>query len=201
MAEVVLLRHGDTEWSRLRKHTGHTDLPLTAEGEAQAAHAARLVGSHPFALILVSPRERARRTAELAGLGPLVIDERLAEWDYGGYEGRTTAEIRAVEGPDWSIWTATIPPGATPGETLQDVFARAASALVRIRAALTDGDVAVVAHGHLIRILSACWLGLPPAGGASLALDPGSVSVLGDEHGHPVITRWNLDPTVTERLT
>lgn len=201
MARVVLLRHGETEWSRLRKHTGQTDVPLTAEGEDQARHAARLVGGHAFALVLVSPLLRARRTAELAGLGPLVTDDRLAEWDYGGYEGLTTTEIRATEGPNWSIWTATIPPGATPGETLQEVFTRAASVLVPIRQALAHGDVAVVAHGHLIRILSACWLGLQASAGADLALDPGSVSVLGDEHEHPVISRWNLDPTVTERLT
>src|SRR3954452_1588130 len=143
MGQVVLLRHGETEWSRLRKHTGRTDVPLTPEGEEQARHAARLVGAHPFALVLVSPFLRARHTAELAGLGPLVTDDRLSEWDYGGYEGRTTPEIRASEGPAWSIWTATIPAGATPGESLQDVFARATSVLVRIRDALAVGDVAV----------------------------------------------------------
>jgi broad specificity phosphatase PhoE len=201
MSEVVLLRHGETAWSVERRHTGRTDLPLTPEGEDQARHASRLLDSHAFVLVLASPLKRAQHTAELAGLRPIVTDDRLVEWDYGAYEGRTTAEIREDEGPDWSIWTASVPPGATKGESLQDVAARAESVLVRIRAALAEGDVAVVAHAHLLRILSACWLGLPPVAGADFALGAGSVSVLGDEHGQPVITRWNLDPTVTERLT
>jgi len=201
MAEVVLLRHGETEWSRQRKHTGRTDVPLSTKGEEQARHGARLVGSRQFSLALVSPLLRARHTAELAGLGSVMADERLREWDYGGYEGLTTDQIRSAEGPGWSIWTAAIPPGTSPGESLEDVYSRAASVLVRIRGALSQGDVVVVAHGHLLRILTACWLGLPPAAGADLILDPGSVSVLGDEHGHPAINRWNLDPTVTERLT
>jgi probable phosphoglycerate mutase len=201
MSQVVLLRHGETEWSVERRHTGRTDLPLTELGEDQARHAARLVAELPFALVLVSPLERARRTAELAGLRDLVVDDRLVEWDYGGYEGLTTAEIRQQAGPDWSIWTATIPRGTTPGESLDDVAVRAKGALQRISEALEDGDVAVVAHGHLLRVLTACWLDQPPSGGADLALDAGSVSVLGDEHGHPVVSRWNLDPTVTERLT
>jgi probable phosphoglycerate mutase len=201
MNRVVLLRHGETEWSVQRRHTGRTDLPLTSEGEEQARHARRLLAAHSFALVLVSPLERARRTAELAGLRDLVPDDRLVEWDYGGYEGLTTAEIRDKAGPDWSIWTATIPPGASPGESLDDVAVRAKGALQTVGDALERGDVAVVAHGHLLRVLTACWLELPPSGGADLALDAGSVSVLGDEHGHPVVSRWNLDPTVTERLT
>jgi broad specificity phosphatase PhoE len=201
VAQVVLLRHGETAWSIERRHTGLTDAPLTAEGRDQARHAARLVGEHPFALVLVSPLQRARHTAELAGLGPLVTDDRLVEWDYGSYEGRTTAEIRTTEGADWSIWTTHVPPGATPGEQLDQVAARADSVLVRIRAALDRGDVAVVAHAHLLRILSARWLALEPARGADLVLGAGSVSLLGNEHGTPAIIRWNLDPTVTERLT
>ena len=115
MAELVLIRHGETQWSAARRHTGLTDLPLTAEGEAQAKHAARLVADHPFALVLSSPLQRARNTAELAGLAPVVTDDRLVEWDYGAYEGLTTAEIRETEGPDWSIWTAHVPPGAHAG--------------------------------------------------------------------------------------
>jgi broad specificity phosphatase PhoE len=201
MSEVVLLRHGETEWSVQRRHTGRTDLPLTAEGEEQSKHAARLVAGHPFALVLVSPLLRARQTAELAGLGPQVVDDRLQEWDYGAYEGRTTQEIRAELGADWSIWTTFVPPGVTPGEQLADVSARARAVLGRIREALAQGDVAVVAHAHLLRIMTACWVGLEPASGADLALAAGSISILGDEHGNPVITRWNLDPTVTERLT
>jgi broad specificity phosphatase PhoE len=201
VAELVLIRHGETEWSAARRHTGRTDLSLTAEGEAQAKHAARLVGGHPFALVLSSPLQRARETAELAGLSPVVTDDRLLEWDYGAYEGLTTAEIRQTEGPHWSIWTAHVPPGTTPGEQLADVAARADSVLVRVREALTGGDVAVVAHAHLLRVLTSRWLGLDPASGAHLMLGAGSVSVLGAEHGTPAISRWNLDPTVTERLT
>ena len=201
MNRVVLLRHGETAWSVERRHTGRTDLPLTGDGEQQARHAGRLLAGHRFALVLVSPLQRARRTAELAGLHDLVADDRLVEWDYGAYEGMTTAEIRETAGPDWSIWTAAIPPGATPGESLDDVAVRAKAALQRIGEALDRGDVAVAAHGHLLRVLTACWLGLPASGGADLALDAGSVSVLGDEHGAPVVRRWNLDPTVTERLT
>jgi probable phosphoglycerate mutase len=201
MSEVVLLRHGETEWSVQRRHTGLTDLPLTPGGEEQARHAARLLAEHPFALVLASPLQRARRTAELAGLAPIVTDDRLVEWDYGVYEGRTTTEIRVDEGPDWSIWTASVRAGATKGESLQDVAVRARSVLRRVRDALDEGDVAIVAHAHLLRILTACWLGLDPGAGAHLMLAAGAVSVLGDEHGVPAITRWNLDPTVTERLT
>lgn len=201
MAEVVLLRHGETAWSIQRRHTGRTDLPLTTEGEEQARQAARLLAGHRFALVLASPLQRALRTAELAGLGPIRTEDRLVEWDYGAYEGRTTAEIRADEGPDWSIWTASVPPGTTKGESLQDVAVRARGALERIREGLADGDVAVVAHAHLLRILATCWLGLEPTAGAAFTLGAGSVCVLGDEHGLPVISRWNLDPTVTERLT
>jgi probable phosphoglycerate mutase len=201
MAEVVLLRHGETEWSVQRKHTGRTDIPLTPEGEEQARHAARLLADRRFSLVLSSPLQRALETARLAGLAPIVTDDRLVEWDYGAYEGRTTAEIRATEGADWSIWTAHVPPGSTPGEQLGDVAERADAVLIRIREALATGDVAVVAHAHLVRVLTSRWLGMPPATGALLMLGAGSVSVLGDEHGAPAISRWNLDPTVTERLT
>ena len=201
MAEVVLIRHGETAWSVARRHTGLTDLPLAPEGEEQAKHASRLVGDHPFALVLSSPLQRAQETARLAGLQSIVTDDRLVEWDYGAYEGLTTAEIRETEGPDWSIWTAHVPPGTTPGEQLDQVAARADSVLGRIRAALDHGDVALVAHAHLLRVLTARWLGMDPASGAHLMLGAGSVSVLGDEHGTAAISRWNLDPTVTERLT
>ncbi len=202
MGQVVLIRHGETAWSVARRHTGRTDVPLAPEGEEQARHASRLVGDHPFALVLASPLQRAQETAALAGLTGVVIDDRLLEWDYGAYEGLTTAEIRETEGPEWSIWTAHVPPGATsPGEQLADVAARADSVLVRIREALAGGDVAVVAHAHLLRVLTSRWLGMDPASGAHLMLGAGSVSVLGDEHGTPAISRWNLDPTVTERLT
>ena len=201
MSELVLLRHGETAWSVERRHTGRSDVPLTETGEDQARHAGRMLAGHPFALILASPLQRAQRTAELAGLAPIVTDDRLVEWDYGAYEGRTTAEIREDEGPDWSIWSAAVPPGRTPGESLQDVAARASSVLGRVHEALAEGDVAVVAHAHLLRILTACWIGREPATGADVTLGAGAVSILGDEHGQPVITRWNLDPTVTERLT
>jgi probable phosphoglycerate mutase len=201
MSEVVLLRHGETEWSVQRRHTGLTDLPLTPGGEEQARHAARLLAEHPFALVLASPLQRARRTAELAGLAPIVTDDRLVEWDYGVYEGRTTAEIRADEGPEWSIWSASVRPGATTGESLQQVAGRARSVLRRVREALAEGDVAVVAHAHLLRILTACWLELDPGAGAHFALAAGGVSLLDDENDVPAIGRWNLDPSVTERLS
>jgi probable phosphoglycerate mutase len=199
--DVVLIRHGETEWSLSGRHTGTTDLPLTAHGEEQARAVGVALAGQEFALVLTSPRQRARRTAELAGLTGADLDADLEEWDYGAYEGRTTADIRQEEGPDWSIWTATVSPGETKGESLQEVAARAQEALVRIREALADGDVAVVAHAHLLRILTACWIGQEPAAGANFTLGAGSVSLLGDEHGLPVITRWNLDPTATERLT
>ena len=192
--ELWLIRHGETAWSRARKHTGRTDVPLTALGELQArALAPMLAGLRP-ALVLSSPRERAVRTAELAGLVPVTVDPDLAEWDYGDYEGLTTPEIHR-DRPGWTIWTGD-PPG---GETTEQVQARTDRVLADLRAALRQGDVVVVAHGHLGRVLAARYLGLDARGGRLFSLEPASPCVLGTEHGSPVVHRWNLsNPAVAE---
>lgn len=183
---ILVVRHGETAWSREGRHTGRTDVPLTPEGSAQAQGlAATLAGWHP-ALVLCSPLQRARRTAELAGLRPEVDDD-LVEWDYGGYEGRTTGEIRDHE-PGWSVWTS--PDGL--GESLAAVGERAGRVLARCRPVLDSGaDVVLVAHAHLLRILTATWLGLPPVGGERLALAPARTGVLGYERETPVLLGWN----------
>lgn len=192
VGEIVVLRHGQTEWSRSGQHTGVTDLPLLPEGEDKArALAPRLAGRH-FAEVWTSPMQRARRTAELAGLTATGVDRDLVELDYGGYEGRTTAEISEELGREWSVWRDPIVPGDTPGETLAQVAERVDRVLDRARARLTDGDVALVAHGHVLRVLTARWLGLGPEAGALLALPAGAYGVLGHEHARPVLTGWGL---------
>ncbi len=192
MGEIVVLRHGQTEWSRSGQHTGVTDVPLLPEGEEQARRLAPVLGAWSFTQVWVSPRQRATRTAELAGLVPTGTDEDLVELDYGGYEGRTTAEISEELGRQWSIWRDGTVPGATPGETLDDAGARVDRVLARARTALDDGDVALVAHGHVLRVLTARWLGLPAAAGALFALQAGSYGVLGHEHRRPALTGWGL---------
>jgi broad specificity phosphatase PhoE len=190
VGEIVVLRHGQTEWSRVGKHTGLTDLPLLPEGEEQAQALSERLGSRPFAEVWVSPLQRAGRTAELAGLTITGVDPDLVELDYGGYEGRTTAEISESTGRTWSIWADGTVPGDTPGESLTQVAARVDRVLDRART--VDGDVALVAHGHVLRILTARWLGLPPESGALFALPPAAYGVLGHEHGRPVLTGWAL---------
>ncbi|MBP2702580.1 histidine phosphatase family protein [Microbispora sp. RL4-1S] len=187
---VILLRHGETEWSRAGRHTGRTDLPLTSRGEDQARALSAVAGGHDFSLVLVSPAQRARRTAELAGVAAYEVDPNLWEWDYGGYEGVTTAEIRRTR-PGWYVWRDGIVPGDRdhPGESVEHVGERADKVVSRIRA--TDGDVLIVAHGHLLRVLAARWLGLPAADGRYLRLDTGTYSSLGYEHDEPVLLRWN----------
>ena len=192
MGEVVVLRHGQTEWSRSGQHTSVTDLPLLPEGEEQARRLRGELGDRHFVAVWVSPRLRARRTAELAGLTPTATDDDLVELDYGGYEGRTTAEISEEMGRTWSIWVDGTIPGDTPGETLQDVGVRVDRVLDRARPLLEDGDVMLVAHGHVLRILTARWLRLEPRAGALLALPAGSYGVLGHEHARPVLTGWGL---------
>jgi broad specificity phosphatase PhoE len=185
--ELWLVRHGETEWSRASRHTGRTDVPLTPYGEEQAVALAPLLGGLHPALVLSSPRQRAWRTAELAGLAPVSIDDDLAEWDYGEYEGLTTGQIRR-DRPGWTIWTGDPP----AGETAAQVAARADGVLGRLQDALSDGDVVVIAHGHIGRVLAARWLGLEPSAGRLFMLEPACPSVLGTEHGSPVIHRWNL---------
>lgn len=188
MDEMVLLRHGETEWSRNGRHTGRTDLPLTEHGEAQARALAPLVKAYDFGLTLVSPAARARRTAELSGLTHYETDPDLWEWDYGGYEGVTTARIRE-ERPDWYLWRDGVIPGETPGESAAEVGARADRVIERAKR--EQGSVALVAHGHYLRVLAARWLELPPEDGRLLRLDTGTYSRLGFEHGKPVLLTWN----------
>lgn len=195
MGEVLVIRHGETAWSREGKHTGRTDVPLTQAGEACAAALTAVLAARPIVASFTSPAQRATRTAQLAGLAGAAVDPDLAEWDYGGYEGRTTAQIR-TERPGWYLWRDGIVPGGAghPGETIAAVAGRADAVLARVRPLLAGGDVALVAHGHLLRVLTARWLGLPPAGGRLFRLDTGTLSALGTENDEPVISLWNLPP-------
>jgi probable phosphoglycerate mutase len=193
MGELIILRHGETEWSRDGRHTGRTDVPLTPAGEAQARAVASLLSRHNVVRTLVSPAERAQHTARLAGLPVDETDADLWEWDYGGYEGVTTSQIRETR-PGWYLWEDGVVPGETPGETVEQVGKRVDAVLDRARARLSDGDVAIVAHGHVLRILTARWLDLDPAEGRLFALSTGTLSTLGTEHGRPVITSWNVPP-------
>ncbi|MBB6553162.1 histidine phosphatase family protein [Nonomuraea rubra] len=189
MNEMLLLRHGETEWSKAGKHTGRTDLPLTEHGEDQARALAPLV-KEPFDLVLVSPAQRARRTADLAGLTGYQVDEDMWEWDYGGYEGITTPEIRKTRA-GWYLWRDGVIQGDAehPGESAAQVGARADRVIERARQA--EGRVALVAHGHFLRVLAARWLRLPPEDGRLLRLDTGTYSRLGFEHAEPVLMAWN----------
>jgi probable phosphoglycerate mutase len=185
MHEVVLVRHGETEWSRAGRHTGRTDVPLDERGRAEARALAGMLRGRRFALVLTSPLSRAVESCRLAGLGgSAFVREDLVEWDYGEYEGRTTDEIRG-ERPGWSLWRDGVP----EGETAAEVGTRADRVLTEVESA--GGDVAVFAHGHLLRVLTARWLGLEPAAGRLLALDPATISVLGHEHEWRVLRAWN----------
>ncbi len=196
MGELILVRHGETEWSKAGRHTGRTDVPLTAAGEVRAAGLAPALARRKIGAAFTSPASRAVRTAELAGLAGAKQDPDLQEWDYGGYEGRTTAQIRA-EHPGWCLWRDGIIPGdaAHPGETVGQVGARADAVLSRVRPLLGAGDVALVAHGHILRVLTARWLGLEPADGRLFRLDTGTLCTLGTEHDMPVIQSWNVPAT------
>ena len=195
MGELILLRHGETEWSSSGRHTGRSDIPLTAHGEAAAAALAPLLARREIAAAFSSPAQRAVRTAELAGLTDVKQDPDLWEWDYGGYEGLTTPQIQE-ERPGWYLWRDGVIPGdaAHPGETAAQVGARADAVLGRVRPLLAERNVALVAHGHLLRVLTARWLGLEPADGRLFRLDTGTLSTLCTEHGEPVISDWNVPP-------
>ena len=185
--QIWQVRHGETEWSASGRHTGRTDIPLTPTGERQAAALGRLLAKRPFALVLSSPLGRARETCRLAGYGDVaVITDDLREWDYGDYEGRKTVDIRK-EAPGWTVWAGPVP----GGETVEQVAQR--TRRVIDRAVSASGDVALFAHAHVLRVLAACWLGLPPDGGRLLALGTASLSVLGYERETRVITTWNQD--------
>lgn len=192
----MLIRHGSTAWSVSGRHTGRTDVPLLPQGEADAYAVGRALVDADFALVLSSPLQRARRTAELAGLDPQLEGD-LMEWDYGGYEGLTTAEIRSLTGRDWTIFTDGVVAGATPGESLADVIARTSRVLTKIAPTLAHGDVALVAHGHTLRVLATVFLALPPAAAGQLLLDAGSISVLEMEKELPAIRSWNDRPERT----
>lgn len=182
--QIWLVRHGETEWSRTFRHTSTTDIALTAEGEAAARGLRDRLAGVDFELVLTSPRIRARRTAELAGFPDAEVEEDLAEWAYGDYEGLTTVEIRRSV-PDWTIWTHPAPGGELP----EDVAQRLDRVVTRVRAA--TGPVLLFGHAHSMRALGARWIGLPPQSGAWLRLDTASVSWLGYERDTPVIIRWN----------
>jgi probable phosphoglycerate mutase len=194
MGEIVVVRHGATEWSRSGQHTGVTDLPLLPEGEDDARRLGPVLARRHVVATFVSPLQRAQRTAQLAGLmdGPDVQTDRdLVEVDYGAYEGRTTKEISAELGRPWSLWKDGTVPGETPGETLQQVAERVDRVIGRARPLLEQGDVVLVAHGHVLRILTARYLGLEPEAGALFPLETGRYGSLGSEHDWSALTSWN----------
>jgi len=187
-AEIVLVRHGETEWSANGRHTSATDLPLTSEGRRRARALGPQLSERSFALVLCSPLLRARETCELAGFGEAAVTcEELREWDYGRYEGMTRDEILR-EDPSWDLWRAGCPGGETPAQ----VGARADVVLARLRDA--GGDSLAFAHGHVLRVLTACWVGMGPPGGARFLLAAGAIGVLGHEHETKALSQWNMCP-------
>jgi broad specificity phosphatase PhoE len=183
--EVVLVRHGETEWSREGKHTGRTDVPLTEHGRRQAQAVGAALRGRRFAFVLTSPLSRALETCRLAGFGDVAVKRHeLREWDYGAYEGLTTTEIRK-EVPDWTLWRDGVP----DGETIDDVAARVDGVIAELRS--VPGDALLFAHGHVLRVLAARWLGLEARAGALFALDAASISALGYERETSVIRLWN----------
>lgn len=186
-SELWVVRHGETEWGAAGRHTGRTDVALTPAGRARAVAVGTWLGSHPFALVLTSPMQRARMTAELSGFPGAEPDDDLREWDYGAYEGLTTAEIRA-DAPGWTIWSGNVP----GGETATQVDARVRRVLARSEAA--GGDVLVFGHGHALRALVAVALGFAVGDGARFALDMGAIGVVGREHEYRTLRLWNVVP-------
>jgi probable phosphoglycerate mutase len=189
LQEVTLIRHGETEWSRSGRHTGTTDLPLTANGRQAAARLEPVLAHESYALVLTSPLVRARETCELAGLGSRAeVEPGLREWDYGDYEGLTSAQIH-IEAPEWLVFADGCPGGETP----EQVGARVDRVLARVRGAA--GHVLLFAHGHVLRALAARWLGLGVAEGSRFLLDTATLSVLGYyQPGVPAVKRWNVPP-------
>jgi probable phosphoglycerate mutase len=182
--EIWLLRHAETEWSKSGKHTGRTDIPLTDEGRAVARALRERVAGHRFAAVLSSPLSRARETAELAGLEITGVRDELLEWDYGDYEGMRTPEIRETR-PSWYLWRDGVPNGEAP----DDVAARCDRIIAELHS--IEGDVALVAHGHILRALGARWMEQPVAFGGRLFLATGSISKLGFERDVQVVRAWN----------
>jgi broad specificity phosphatase PhoE len=185
VVSVFAMRHGETEWSLSGQHTGTTDIPLTQNGRRLAERFRPVLAREAFALVLVSPMQRARETCTLAGLGGrAVIDHNLAEWNYGAYEGLTPEEIRAAS-PGWLIFRDGCPGGETP----EQVGARADRTIARARA--VDGHVALFAHGHVLRVLVARWIGLPAGAGQHFLLDTGTLCILDYYQGIPAVSVWN----------
>lgn len=185
LQRAILIRHGETAWSLSGQHTGVTDIPLTENGRSHARRLAPLLSDATFSLVLTSPMQRARETCALVGLGDrATIDDDLMEWRYGEYEGLTTKEIREKH-PGWSIFADGCPGGESP----EQIAARVDRVMARVRS--VQGDVALIAHGHLFRMFAARWLGLPPAAGSHFLLDTATVSVLSYYHGVPAVRRWN----------
>ena len=184
--QIWLVRHGETEWSASGRHTSRTDIPLAAAGRDEAAELGRTLAGHRFAVVLTSPRSRAMETARLAGFPEAAVDDDLREWEYGAFEGRTRAEIRA-ELPDWSIWAGPW----RDGETADQVAARADRIIKRCLDQAVTGDALLFSHGHFLRALAARWVGLPAADGGHFALDTATIGVLGWEREERVIETWN----------
>jgi broad specificity phosphatase PhoE len=188
-SELWLVRHGETEWSLDGRHTSWTDIPLTEHGRQRAQELREFLGGKKFAAVFVSPRQRARETCEIAGYGDVaVVDDDLQEWNYGDSEGKTTQQMRAIYGPQWSVWTDPI----IGGESVEHVGERADAMIAKSLAATPSGGaVALFAHAHILRILGARWIGLPAVGGKLFGLGTGSISVLGFERETRVISKWN----------
>lgn len=188
---LILVRHGETEWSRSGQHTGLTDLPLLPEGEAAARETRPVLDTFDFVHVRVSPLQRAQRTAELVGLKPDLLDENLHEWDYGGYEGVTTKDIRERTGYLWNVFEHGVIPGDTPGETVEEVAGRVSRVLEEIYPYLHEGDVALVGHGHCLRILAGVYLRQNPRWGRRVTFETGALAILGHHHEDRVIEAWN----------
>jgi probable phosphoglycerate mutase len=184
--QIWLIRHGETAWSRTGQHTGRTDIPLLPEAESKLK-VLRSHLEHPFRLVLSSPLLRAKQTAALVGFNSFELDNNLAEWNYGAYDGKTKEEIQKLV-PGWSLWTDGVP----GGETLEEVAHRAEKVIQRAQS--VPGDVALIAHGHILRILAACWLQIHPINAEHLALSTASISTLTYEDKFPVLARWNWQP-------
>ncbi|MCS5732240.1 histidine phosphatase family protein [Herbiconiux daphne] len=194
---IVIVRHGETEWSLSGQHTGRTDIPLTARGEEQARAVGRVLAGRSFGLVLTSPLQRATATAAIAGFGDVAqVDENLREWDYGAYEGLTSPQIAEAFGGPWNLWEDGVQPDAEGrGEQAADLMRRDTAVIERARRTLNTGhDVLLFSHGHLLRTLTVTWMGLPIRAGELVVLETASISVLGFEHGNQVLRMWNRTP-------
>lgn len=190
MSQLILVRHGATQWSESGQHTGLTDLPLLSSGEEDARALQPLLARFDITHVRSSPLQRAHRTAELAGVQIDHVDPDLVEWDYGAYEGISTAQVRADTGTPWNVWRDGVTPGKTPGETIEEVAARASRVLASV--AHFDGDVLLFGHGQALRILASVYLRTEPRFGAHLTFETGAVGILGHHREDPVIEGWNI---------